>query len=502
MKLTKQLIIYLLLLALLALCSCSGNQPLQARYQAEKMFHEAENALIKAKAFSPILSAHDQAYIANEFNTLVEFCYTQLDKIDSALSPVEFNEFNYITYQATTKLSQIYYLDKDYEKCALITNRLLTEVNIPTIQRAAVYINLGQALQSAGKWDSSYVVYENALEIFSPPLTTTNEIIGSIFNLPLYVFRVVHFINDRATISFELTKAENYYLNLIHDFTGHKLETASRSNLAKLYEETGQWKKELAQLKFLTDPKSKSYTTVLLKTADIFGGKLKKHDTALVLYNHIFDQTTEDDKEMRAILLFKKSLIQIDLGNYDDARTLLHQINKDYPRVYDQSALFQYNLARSFELQNKWNRAEQEYNLLLEKFKGSSESMMTLLYLVDHFRKQKNKSEEKRWFTKAESYFTGLAKSGKGNLLEARALLYSADLYNRNDEFVKSAEILTSVFNKFPNTDPGKQALIKSIRLYSNKLDNPQKADSLLEQLKLTLVKTGVSANSKDLFEN
>lgn len=502
MNYNKQILIYPFLLLIFALCACSGNKPLQARYNAEKMFYEAENTLKDARALSTNLSVEQSTEITNLFTKLVSYCYTQIDQIDSSLNPVEFNEFNYITYQAVTRLSQLYFLNKNYNKCIEITNKLLTKIRIPAQQKAAVYINLGQALQSAGNWDSSYAVYNNALEKFSPPLTNTNEIIGSIFNLPLYVYRVVNYIKDKNAVSFEITKTENYYLNLVHDFKGNKLETASRSNLAKLYEETGQWKKELSQLQLLTNPTSKSYFTVLLKTADIFGGKLKKYDTALTIYNYILENTADTADDMRSILMFKKSLVQIDLGNFEQARTLLHKIKSTYPNIYNQSPLFQYNLARSFELQNNWNRAEQEYNLLLEKFKGSSESMMTLLYLVDHFKKQNNTQEKDRWFAKAESYFNELAKSGTGRLLEARAMLYLADLYNRNDYFEKSAQILTTIFEKYPETDPGKQALIKSIRLYQNKLHNPQKADSLLQQLKLTLAKTPVNSNSTDLLEN
>lgn len=498
----KQISIFSSLLLILILSSCSENKPLQARYEAEKMFHKAEKALKVAKSFNKNLSAEKSKEIITSFQTLVDYCYTQLNQIDSTINPVEFNEFHYITYQAATRLSQIYYLNKDYNECVQITNKLLKEVNIPLAQKASVYINLGQSLQSAGHWDSTYAVYDNALEIFSPPIANTNEIISSIFNLPLYIFRIVNYLKIRNAISFEFTKAENYYLNLIHDFPNSKLEIASHSNLAKLYEETGQWEKELAQLKLLTDPESKSYITVLLKTADILGGQLKKHDTALALYDLIYTTTFDEDKDMRSVLLFKKSLIQIDLGNYEKARTLLHEIKTSYPIEYNQNPLFQYNLAHSFELQNKWNRAEQEYNLLLEKFKGSSESMMTLLYIVDYFRKQNKKAEKDRWFTKAESYFNELAMNGRGSLLEARAMLYLADLYNGNENFEKSAQILTDIYKKHPNSDPGKKALLKSIRLYRNKLDSPLKADSLTELLKSTIIKTPLTANTKDLLEN
>ena len=485
----------------LAICnSCTGNKPLQARYQAEKMFSEANKSLETAQSFNKELTPEQQQDITSQFTKLVDYCYEQISQIDSNSYPVEFNEFHYITYQAGTRLSQLYYLKNEYLKCIDITNKLLTDINIPEAQKASVYINLGQCLQAGGEWDSAYTVYENIIERFSPPLTSSNEIITPIFNLPLYVFRVVNYIDQKKSISYEMTKTENYYLNLIHDFPKQKLETASRANLAKLYEETGQWKKELAQLELLTDPSSKSYSTVTLKKADLLASKLGKSDSALVLYNKIEANTPEDQEDIRAILMFKKALVQIDKKNYDLARSILFDIKKTYPAIYDQSPLFQYNLARSFELQDKWNRAEQEYNLLLEKFKGSSESMMTLLYLVDHFQKQKNTFEKDRWFKTADDYFTELAEDGRGTLLEARALLYQADLYNRTSDYQKSADALLSVFNKYPKTDPGKQALIKAIRLYHEQLNNPLKADSLLEQLKLTLANLPVSADSEDLL--
>ena len=117
MTYNKQIIIYPILLLLFSLTACTGNKPLQARYEAEKMYHEAENALKDARAFNPKLSESQQNEIMASFNSLVEFCYSQLTQIDSAQHPVEYNEFNYITYQSTNRLSQIYYLSKQFDKC-------------------------------------------------------------------------------------------------------------------------------------------------------------------------------------------------------------------------------------------------------------------------------------------------------------------------------------------------------------------------------------------------
>ena len=127
---------------------------------------------------------------------------------------------------------------------------------------------------------------------------------------------------------------------------------------------------------------------------------------------------------------------------------------------------------------------------------------MTLLYLVDYFKKKKNIAESERWFKTAEEYFIELAQLGQGDLLEARAMLYHADLYNRSENYDQSAQILLNIYNKFPKTNPGQQALFKAIRLYQNELGNKNIADSLLGVLKISLAKSSPNEESKDLLEN
>ena len=502
MKYMTRIILYPLLLLAILLCSCTEHKPLQARYEAEKMYHDAENSLNDAKVLNPNLSNEQLKQIINKFESLVDFCYTQLDQIDSGSFPLEYNEFNYITFEAVIRLSQLHYLNKDFDACIQITNKLLTQISMPIDQKAIVYVNLGQALQSTINWDSAYAVYDNALELFSPPITSSSEIIASIFNLPLYILKVVQYTNVENQYSFEMTKAENYYLNLIRDYPGSKLEAPSRANLAKLYELTGQWNKELAQLKLLTSSKSKSYFSVLLKTADIYAAKLKRYDTALTLYDLMIEKTTENKDDIIPVLLYKKSLVHIAQGKYELARSLLYEIKDKYLITYNDSPLFQYNLARSFDLENKWNRAEQEYNLLFTKFKGSSESMTTLLYLVEHFREKQNSIEKERWFKTAESYYIDIAQSNKGTIDEANALLFSANLYMNNKDYEQTLDALTVISTKFPDSEQSRQALLKSIHIYRNVLDQPQKADSLLAQLRLSLAKNRNLSDSEDLLEN
>ncbi|KAA3634855.1 MAG: hypothetical protein DWP97_06065 [Calditrichaeota bacterium] len=497
----KKLVIFTFL-CLVLVASCSHNPALEDRYNAEKMLNNAENMLKETQAFNSSLPEQKLTELSAEFNKIVDFCYAALDKYDSTKYPIEVNQIGFITYQSVIRLSQLYYSHQKYSQSVEITEKLLNNVSIPRDYQSNVYINLGQALQAAGNWDSAYAVFSGTLERFSPPLTNTGKIITPVMYLPLYIFRTVRFTESPQQVSYQLNKTEQYYIDLLVNADNTKLRESARENLAKLYEETGQWEKELEQLEDMLDPSAESYNDILMKQADILGGKLKMFDSALTIYDFIFARTKPEDSDTRANIYFNRSLIDLAKGNYSSSRDWLNKIEVEYRSIYHREPLFQYNLAKSFELENNWERAEQEYNLLLEKFKGSSESMMTLLYLVDRFKKLNQTKISNYWFESAQTYFEDIAKINRGEELEARALLYSADLFKRAENYTKSSDILLEIYNKFPKSPQGRQALYRAIRLNNNELKDTNKADSLLNLLKANLAGTIGSAETEDLFEN
>ena len=175
------------------------------------------------------------------------------------------------------------------------------------------------------------------------------------------------------------------------------------------------------------------------------------------------------------------------------AITLTHALNlleikKNQPLYYGATPLVQFTIARSFELLGRWNRAETEYKYLIEKYRGSQQAMATYLHLGDHYRDQDRNDEAQKWYHDAENYYNEIAARGAGTLIEARALTFKADLFRRWDDPKRSADLLISLFEKFPGSDPGRKSLLQAAAIYRNQLNQPDMADSLVGRLRSMLL--------------
>jgi len=501
MTIFKSLLIPTCLLGVLTLLSCSDNPAVRLRYEAERRLHTAEKALGEAQAFQRF--SPGQAFqIAGDYNDLAEFLFDALDEVDPKQYPVEYHELVFLEHETTMRLAGLLYTAGKFDSSAVVISRLVADVPLEEHLLMSSYVELGKTMQASGKWDSALTIYNHAVDNFAPPLDPVGNIVFDVFNLPLHVFRMVTLLGDKDAAAYEFNRAEIYYLNFLNESGPDRLALSSRANLSLLYDDVGQWEKELAQLKALADPAHPSYLTVQLKIADIYGSELHRFDTALALYDDVMKRIDPEDDEALAGVLFKIGLVRMEQEDYNEARNILKRLKNDYGDFYARTPLAQYTLARSFEFDKRWNRAEQEYGLLIEKYRGSSEAMATLIYLFDHYRKEKRDREAQAWFDRALNHFDRLITTNAGTPLEARALLYKADLYGRSDRWEQAADILLSIFNKFPTSKPGRQAGLKAADIHKNQLDNPQKADSLMAVLRTRLAEIEQGPQVADPFAN
>lgn len=473
-------------LSVVILLSCADNMAVRLRYEAEKKLHQAEKLLADARIKPELADPHTMRAVADRFGEVVEFCYQVLDSVNSQSYPVEHREVQHLAFRSSSRLSQLFFSYKRFDTCAAILNRLLGRVQLDEPELLTTYVNLGQALQATGLWDSALVIYDNALERFYPPVDGSGEVILALFNIPAHIFRVVNMIGDSAEVADMFHKAHEYYSGLAADFPDTRLAPAAHANLARLYDDTGQWEKEIAELSAMTDTASRSNLTIQLRIADIYGTRTKDLNRALKLYNEILDGLENSDTLARPQVFFKISMVKMEQGRYAQAREILVDLKKDYPQFYTATPMAQYAIARSFELEGNWSRAEVEYNYLIENYRGSDEAMSTFMYIADLFEKQGRKRESERWFKEAEQHFDEMAAIGTGTVVEAKALAYKADLYQQKNDWNRSAEILLSLFDKYPDSEVGRQALLKASAIYRKKLHDRAAADSLIEVLKAT----------------
>jgi len=227
--------------------------------------------------------------------------------------------------------------------------------------------------------------------------------------------------------------------------------------------------------------------TIQIRIADIYGAKMKDLTRALKLYNEILNGLESSDSLVRPLVLFKISLVKMEQGKYAGARKMLVDLKDDYPYFFAATPMAQYAVARSFELEGNWNRAEIEYTYLIENYRGSNEAMATYLYIADLLEQQGRRRESARWYSEAEQYYDEVAALARGTAVEARALVYKADLYRQMENWNSAAEILLELFDRYPQSEPGRRALLKASDIYRKQLNERAVADSLIAVLRASV---------------
>ncbi len=484
---TNKVVVALGLALLFLLLSCSDNPGVRARYQAEKMYFQAEKQTDAASIRPELNTPETAGKLRADYREIIDFCYNSLDSLDSARYAVERSELGEIAFRAATRLSQLYYIQRQSDSAVVVLNRLLNTVELSGLARISGYLNYGRTLQASGNWDSALTVYQYAVDNFYPPLDAEGRIVTNLFDLPGQILGIYNRLGDSLSAVMALDHAEYYYRDLIKDYPNTDLAIASHGNLANLYERTNRWKKAIEELRYVVDSTGAVTPTARRHIADIHARYTGEPDLAITEYKDLLQSLSGPDTLNRPNILYRIGLTYIDMKAGDSARKALVDIKNLYPRFYESNPAVQLAIARSFELQDNWDRAETELKFLLEKFPASEQALSTHLYLADKYAEQGRTTEADRMQERAEATYDRLAASRPGTPSEALALKYKAELYRRRADWPGTVKVLTSIFDKFPYSEVGYQSMVTAAVTTREKLKNPQVADSLIGELKKKL---------------
>ena len=466
---------------ILIIGGCTDNHAVSLRYEAEKKLYQAEKANEKAGIKPELVTPEVMEQIENLYTSAADFSLAALDSVDQTQNPVEYHELQYLAFQATNRIAQIFHHNRHYTKTITILKRLLAATSLQPLQKLTTQINLGSALQASGYWDSALVIYNSVIEEYYPPTDENDDVLLTLINLPAHIYRVEKLTGDSSTATDKLEWALKYYNDLATSFPGTKLEAVSRGNLIRLYDQTGQWEEEIDQLSLLLDSTSSNYLSIRIKIADLYGTYLKQPKRALRLYSEITEGLNDSDSLIYPIVQYKIALVQMEEENYTEARRIVIGLKSNYRRYFASNPMAQYLVARSFELGGNWSRAEVEYRFLIENYRGSDEAMSALLYVAKYLEEEGRTQESKHWYQEAEKYYKEIAATGSGTIKEAKALAYQAELFGKQENWSGAAQQLTHLFERFPETEPGHRALLRASDIYKNKLGDTATADSLVE---------------------
>jgi tetratricopeptide (TPR) repeat protein len=484
-----------LLLITLIWSGCSDNPGLQLRYQAEQMFYRAENAARQARIRPELMTAEVSGRLRGRFDSTLTFCYRAIDSLSPDEYPVEHRELTEIAFRSATRLSQICYLEERYDRCVEILDNLLHRVHLSGLPQISTHLNLGRVLQTAGHWDSALTTFNYAVDNFYPPINDQGEIIINLFGLPNHIYDIFIRVHDSASAAVQVGRAEAYYRRLIADYPNSTLSGAGHLSLTGLYERLGRWADAVAELSKVTDATGILAPSARMRVASLHAGQLGRPDLAIDEYDRILAGLTGRDTLRRPIVLYNKGLVQMHQKEYALARQTLVDVKRRYKNFFARMPVVQFAIARSFEFQDNWERAETEYKFLINNFPTSEQSLSTYLFLVDKYTEQKRVIEAERMEQRAEAQYLDLAATMPDSRVEAAALSYLAELARRRSDWPQAVELLSDVFDRFPTSEFGFRAAVTAAMIYSENLGDDPAADSLIQELKKKLTTVDETAN-------
>jgi tetratricopeptide (TPR) repeat protein len=470
--------------ALVLLAGCSKNPALEYRYNTEKLYYEADRLVDEAQIRPELNDQETNQRIEAAYARVIDYGQTALSEIDPAEYPTEHGELATLVFHSTTRLGQFLFADARYDSSEVLMQSLLDLESLTPYQRMYAQVNLAQVLQAQGNWDSCVALYNRAVESYYPPLNDNGEVVYKLLNVPAHIYRIYARISDTADAQEAFLRAETYYRELTTDFDQHPVADAARSNLAALYDMAGSQRQAVAVLRTITDTTGTVPFIVNLQIADLMS--TYDRDSAMTLYSALLTGAAGRDTIYIPQIMFRQSLAQLEAKQYETARQTLVDLADEYPRFFDAMPMAQLTKARTFEMEGNWPRAESEYRFLIENYAGSDESMSTYLYLAQHYADEGRTTEASHWYERAEQYFNSLVS--RGGLVKAKALLYRADLFRQQGKWPEAAETLEELYEGYPRTRVGRQALLTAASLHRERLGEPQVADSLIETFKRSLI--------------
>lgn len=489
-------LVTLLIIVAGLLVSCGSPDAVKYRYEAEKRLHQAEKMAEDAGIRGTAREPETNRRIRSAFGEAMQYAYTALKTVDQETDSTEYRQLSGIALRSAARLSQYFFAMRQFDTCVVILNNLLSEISLSPVETGAAWVNLGQALQASGRWDSATVVYNRATELVNPPVEANGDVIISVFSLPAHIYRVNERVGDSAAARAQFDEARQYYERFTRQYAGTKLGLGSHAMLASLYTSRKQWPQALAALQQLRDSSGELSWEAQSRMADIYAMQTKEYDRAMNLYSEVLSRLQDRDTLARPALLFKQAIVLAEQKKYEQARQMLTNLSRDYRYYYTQNPAPQYIKAKTFEMEGNWERAETEYRFLIENYAGTEQAMSAYLYLGEQLNQRGRAVEAKQWMERADTYFADIASRYPGSQAEARALTYRAELLRRNEQWPEASEMLLQIFEKFPDTQIGQRAALAAAGITREKLNDPVAADSLVQALKKTMTSTEETTES------
>lgn len=476
----------LILAALIFLCSCSGENAIQIRFNAEKLYHNVEKLYEKASIKPDPNDIQTWSEIKKAYHEVASYCWQYVDSISTETNLTQRKELESIAYLAINRLSGIYFREEKLDSTILVLNQLLNMTDLEGLQLLSAKMQLAKTKQWQGLHEESLNIYKELIDFFYPPVDNNNKIISDVLNLPLEIVKTHRILENTEAVEQGTKSAETYYLRIIEEWPSGDLETAAHSNLARLYNDDEQYEKAIGHLQMVRDSSGQIPIEAGILIADITAMGLKKYETAANIFDSLIGITT--DTLILPNLYVRKGVALFESRYYQQCLNMMNLVRRQYESYYYMNSTPQKYIALANDKLGEWVQAEMAFMQLADNYPTTEDAFNAYLYVAEHYSNDNNQALADVWYRRAEEFYDKMARNYSGTTVEASALSFKAEIARRNQNWEQAIDILVKLYDKFPNTEVGYKAIVNAAAVYRHRLNDEEKADELINRLRNRLV--------------
>lgn len=167
---------------------------------------------------------------------------------------------------------------------------------------------------------------------------------------------------------------------------------------------------------------------------------------------------------------------------FSGGRDYLDALKLRFPRASTILAESQRLKARSFELEQNYDRARQEYLALINEFPATPQGLETLVELPDFFRRIGQPEMASDWTQRCEERLRGLARDYANRQIGLQASSYLGTFLLRNGRVDEAIAQYDELRRQYPRSSQATDALIRIAMIYRNDKKDPSKALETLRE--------------------
>ena len=473
----RLVIIFIFLIAAIALCGKKSD--LAIRYEMEKMVYNAEQLRKQSTIKDSLLSDEALQSLVVAYQKIADYIPQAKDSFEVAQASEDKKQAWSLASLANIKIGLLYMDAKKYADAYAYFDKVANNPATTPAQLNGVmgYLALSKAktldYPEAARFYANYA--DGYLYIIDPQNPDLNAM-----EAYLRSAEALKHAGDSSAVAAQFDEARAYYRLIIGKYPDTPAAYLAFGKIIASYLKQARYNDAIKLIETQKERNSNLFEPeLLLMMADIYANDFKNSQKAAEAYSEFIK--TYPDYDQLASARLGLGLMLFKMQKYADARKAVENI-ETLPKVKPGQVADSYYLtARCYENENRWEKALNQFDLLVATFPGSAKAYEAKLYMANYYKQKKQTNLATRSFQDAEDYIAKFADPQTGGpTIISQSMYYTAKCYEMQGQYDKAVAQLDSLYHKYPNQSYGQLALLHSADIYETNLNDKARAMDVL----------------------